>query len=392
MVNLKGSKLTAFSTLCQMCKCGGNWLSSERQTLPNHWKKCCPNTLLNNGEEGKAATWKAATEREIILILCSSVCWEIWHQCESEIDPMSPALAEKIRASGQARLGPILRGKAEEGAKEYRLTGTFAFSRSPINPKSFRCHPARSPFTALLTLTMFSEMIHLKGPLIRKASKLDTTLNTNDNADLKQTAALSQIMILSTPVYFKWPWHTVTQGHSQGTITLKQGQFGKQPRIDRSKLFHLVMMFEDILPIILLRVTSCQNIATVNSSVPDSWWSMWQSRRWCDTWDPDHGLEGALFPHPLLGLEWLFALRLVLGPDKRPFPSDTFSVHKNRQQCNPFSEAYIRWAQRWRHTEGNAQLSSAERWDWIYCPQRTLLLLLLGLIALGKKSFGDRFA
>ena len=116
---------------------------------------------------------------------------------------MSPALAEKIRASGQARLGPILRGKAEEGAKEFRLTGTFAFSRSPINPKSFRCHPARSPFTALLTLTMFSEMIHLKGPLIRKASKLDTTLNTNDNADLKQTAALSQIMILSTPVYFK---------------------------------------------------------------------------------------------------------------------------------------------------------------------------------------------
>ena len=233
MVNLKENKLTAFSTLCQMCKCGGNWLSSERQTLSNHWKKCCPNTLLNNGEEGKAATWKAATE--IILILCSSVCWEIWHQCESEIDPMSPALAEKIRASGQARLGPILRGKAEEGAKEYRLTGTFAFSRSPINPKSFRCHPARSPFTALLTLTMFSEMIHLKGPLIRKASKSDTTLNTRDNSDLKQTAALSQIMILSTPVYFKWPWHTVTQGHSQGTITLKQGQFGKQPTIDKSK-------------------------------------------------------------------------------------------------------------------------------------------------------------
>ena len=107
------------------------------------------------------------------------------------------------------------------------------------------------------------------------------------------------------------------------------------------KPFHLVMMFENIVPIIQLCVTSCQNIATVNSSVPDSWWSMWQSRRWCDTWDPDHGLEGALFPHPLLGLECLFALRLVLGPDKRPFPSDTFSVHKNRQQCNPFSGAYI---------------------------------------------------
>ena len=90
-----------------------------------------------------------------------------------------------------------------------------------------------------------------------------------------------------------------------------------------------------------MSITSCQNITTVNSSVPESWWSMWQSRRWCDTWDPDHGLEGPLFPHSLLALECLFASRLVLRPDKRLFPSDTFSGHKNRQQCNPFSGAYI---------------------------------------------------
>ena len=116
---------------------------------------------LNNGQEVKAATWKAdryhPEEEECFLHHIPG--WEIW-QCESEIDPMSPAPLSKIRPSGQARLGPILRGKAE-GAKEYRrLTGTFAFSRclGSINPSSPSHVTLLSAFPAL-TLTMLREMI-----------------------------------------------------------------------------------------------------------------------------------------------------------------------------------------------------------------------------------------
>ena len=91
--------------------------------------------LINYGSvPGTVTTWKAYKESpEENCLLCPSSHssgWEIW-QCESEIDPMSLALA-KIRGSGQARLGPILRGKA----KEYRLSGTFASSwcLGAINP------------------------------------------------------------------------------------------------------------------------------------------------------------------------------------------------------------------------------------------------------------------
>ena len=91
--------------------------------------------LINYGSvPGTVTTWKAYKESpEENCLLCPSSHssgWEIW-QCESEIDPMSLALA-KIGTSGQARLGPILRGKA----KEYRLSGTFASSwcLGAINP------------------------------------------------------------------------------------------------------------------------------------------------------------------------------------------------------------------------------------------------------------------
>ena len=194
-------------------------------------------------------------------------------------------------------------------------------------------------------------------------------------------------MILSTPIYLQWPCHAVTQGHSQGTITLKQGQFGKQPTM---KLLYLVMMCEDIVTIILLHVTSCQNIATTNSSVPDSWWSMWQSRRWCDTWDPDHGLEGP--PHSLFRPECLFASRLVLGPDKRPFPSDTFSGHKNRQQCKPFFWSLYCYGQRGAEKEMHNYRPGRDEIEFIAPQPHTLLLLLPDLIPLSGKSFQSRYA
>ena len=125
---------------------------------------------------------------------------------------------------------------------------------------------------------------------------------------------------VSTSILVMTLTQSVWQGHSQAAITLEQGRFGKQPTIDRSqgenskasdddyilslkfRSYFFVNSLHDrwlktFVPMILLCVTPSKNVATVNSSVPDSWWwSMWQTRRWCDTWDPDHGLEGPSSP------------------------------------------------------------------------------------------------
>ena len=75
----------------------------------------------------------------------------------------------------------------------------------------------------------------------------------------------------------------------------------------------------------LSHVPSCHNVATLNSSVPDCRWSQWRSRRWCDTWDPDRGLQEPLQPHSLtltsasLLWDWYFSrtrghLHQILSP------------------------------------------------------------------------------
>ena len=139
-------------------------------------------------------------------------------------------------------------------------------------------------------------------------------------------------MILSTPVMTLTPCDsgTLTSENNLGTGTVWKttNDFQAENTNWRSHLVQslgwyleaasfvaMVMMVEDIVTTILLHATSCQNITPVNSSVPNSWWSMWQSWLWCDTWDPDHGLEENPLP-PLTTSSWvecLFAWRLVLG-------------------------------------------------------------------------------
>ena len=96
--------------------------------------------LINYGSvPGTVTTWKAYKESpEENCLLCPSSHssgWEIW-QCESEIDPMSLALA-KI---GTGKAGPHSSGKGQR----ISTVRDFRFFLMPWRDKSksFTCHPA----------------------------------------------------------------------------------------------------------------------------------------------------------------------------------------------------------------------------------------------------------
>ena len=129
---------------------------TQRQTQRNGCKKCFANTflgfpLLNNGEERKEE--KCAIPLEI-------GGWGIWHQCESEIDPMSPLCLSEDPTIRTGKARPHSSGKGRGGPKNIDWQGLSLFPDA--NPKSFTCHPdivLHCTQCSALTLTMLREMI-----------------------------------------------------------------------------------------------------------------------------------------------------------------------------------------------------------------------------------------
>ena len=121
----------------------------------------------------------------------------------------------------------------------------------------------------------------------------------------------------------------------------------------------------------LSHVPSCHNVVTLNSSVPDCRWSQWRSRRWCDTWDPDRGLEEPLQPHSLtltsasLLWDWYFSrtrghLHQILSPGLK---NRQFRQHfSTGRYCSVGEGASV------ADLEGEVHNDHLPRWDWIYCP------------------------
>ena len=119
----------------------------------------------------------------------------------------------------------------------------------------------------------------------------------------------------------------------------------------------------------LSHVPSCHNVATLNSSVPDCRWSQWRSRRWCDTWDPDRGLQEPLQPHSLTLTsaswlwDWYFSrtrghLHQILSPGL-----------KIGSLGNIFPQVdIVRSGKGVAEVEGEVHNDHLPRWDWIYCP------------------------
>ena len=111
---------------------------TQRQTQRNDCKKCFANTflgfpLLNNGEERK----------EEKCVCCAIPLemggWGIWHQCESEIDPMSPLCLSEDPTIRTGKARPHSSGKGRGGPKNIDWQGLSLFPDA--NPKSFTCHP-----------------------------------------------------------------------------------------------------------------------------------------------------------------------------------------------------------------------------------------------------------
>ena len=96
---------------------------TQRQTQRNDCKKCFANTflgfpLLNNGEERKEE--KCAIPLEI-------GGWGIWHQCESEIDPMSPLCLSEDPTIRTGKARPHSSGKGRGGPKNIDWQGLSLF-------------------------------------------------------------------------------------------------------------------------------------------------------------------------------------------------------------------------------------------------------------------------
>ena len=165
------------------------WANSQEseQTLQSHCKKCCANTflgvpLLNNGQECK----DAALERLLLRGQRSSRCvycaippqirgWEIWHQCDSEIDPMSPALPGEDPTIRTGKARPHSSGKGRGGQRISTTDRDFRFFPMPWLDKSFKsftCHPPISLPCIDTDHVARNDCFHFKLSLIRKASRM----------------------------------------------------------------------------------------------------------------------------------------------------------------------------------------------------------------------------
>ena len=161
----------------------------------------------------KGCDWEGSSWSSARVFPVPNRAWEIWHQCESEIDPMSPALAEEIQPSGQARLGPILRGNAEEGPKNIDWQGLSLFldalAGDPDKSQVLQVSPCWIALHWFLAVAMLWEIISSVCNCHWSEEHQHYTQHKAPHRqfriiifqELKQTGTLSQTMILSTPVY-----------------------------------------------------------------------------------------------------------------------------------------------------------------------------------------------